>query len=157
MTKEAGLQLAKHFSKTEYQLQNPGITDTVLIANAKWTLSQLELEREAARCEQGYPERVQDWWAAPTMVGKKKRKKGKKIGKKIEKMIGTKHRAKADQTVSVEGLGDEINALRLGDEEMEEEKGGGLLKGEAFEGFETPVMMSPVGSVVGNDEEKESG
>ena len=151
MTKEAALQLANHFQKTEYQLQHPRITDTVLVDNAKLALSQLELEREAARNEQGHPERVQDWWAAPTMVGKKKRRK--------EKMVGKKHGATAGQSVTTEGLGDDVGALGLGEDEevekeMEEEDGGVLLE-EEFEGFESPAMMSPVGSVVGDGEEDE--
>ncbi len=151
MTKEAALQLAEHFEKTEYQLQHPRITDTVLVANAKVVLAQLELERDGARAEQGYPERVQDWWAAPTMVGKKKRRK--------EKMMGKKHGATAGQGVSVEGLGEEVGALGLGQDEegdgrMEEEEGG-VLSEEEFEGFESPIMMSPVGSVVSDGEEEE--
>ncbi len=73
MTKEAALQLGKHFGKTEYQLKHPRISDTVLTSNAKWVLSELERERETAKDEQGYPERVQDWWAAPTKSVKRMR------------------------------------------------------------------------------------
>lgn len=119
----------------------------MLTANAKWVLSQLEVERNAARGEQGYPERVQDWWAAPTMVGKKKRK---------GKMMGKKQRATADQSVNVEGLRDEVDALGLGEEEMEDQDGGVWLEDEQeFEGFESPVMMSPTGSVIGEGQEEE--
>ncbi len=151
VTKEAASQLVEHFQKSEYQVQHPRITDTVLIDNAKSVLAQLELEREAARAEQGYPERVQDWWAAPTMIGTKKRRK--------QKMTGKKHGATAGQGVSVEGLGDEVGAMGLGQDEegdgwMEEEDGGVRLE-EEFEGFESPVMMSAVGSVVGDGEEEE--
>ena len=60
VTKEAGLQLATHIEKTGFQLQHPSITDIVLTANASWVLSQLEVERKAAREEQGYLEREQD-------------------------------------------------------------------------------------------------
>lgn len=37
---------------------------------------------------------------------------------------------------------------------QEEEEGGVLLE-EVFEGFESPIMMSPVGSVVSDGEEEE--
>lgn len=149
MTKEAALQLAIHLKKTEHQLQHPRITDTVLTTNAKWVLSQLELEREAARDEQGYPERVQDWWAAPTMVGKKKRK---------GKLLGKKQGASAGQGVSVEGLGDDVGALGLGkDQELEEmeEEDGSVCSEETFEGFESPVVMSPAGFEMGDGQEVE--
>ena len=151
MTKEAGLQLERHFEKTEHQLQHPRISDVMLNTNAKWVLAQLELEREAARDEQGYPERVLDWWAAPIRVAKKKRK-------------GKKQVATAGQGVSVERLPDDVAALGLGadeeiDEEMEEEEEeeeeeGGVLLEDDFEGFKSPVMMSPAGSVVGDGEKE---
>ncbi|KAL9135839.1 MAG: hypothetical protein Q9175_002959 [Cornicularia normoerica] len=121
VTTGAGLQLQKHFEKTEYQMQHPGITDVVLTASAKWILLQLELEREAARDEQGHPERVQDWWAAPTMVGKKKRE---------GKMMGKKQGATAAQSISAEGLRDQVGALALGGEELLEEGDGSFLEGE---------------------------
>ena len=158
MPEEAALQLAKHFKKTEHQVKHPRITDTVLTASARRVLSQLELERDAARNDQGHPERVQDWWAAPTRPGKKKRK-GKTIGKK--------QRATATQNVSVEGLGDDVGAWGLGEEEETEEEmegekeeemekeGGGVSLEESYEGFEgfaSPVMMSPTGSVLSNGE-----
>lgn len=150
MTKEAASQLAKHLEKTESELQHPRIRDTVLTANERWVLSQLELERNAARDKQGYPERVRDWWAAPTMVGKKKRK-GKRMGKKQGAMAG--------EGVSVEGLRDNVGALGLGEreemaEEMDEEEGGVLVE-EEYEGFESPVAMSLVGSVGGDGEKKD--
>ena len=155
MTKEAALQLAKHFEKTEFQLQHPRITDTVLTTNAKSVLSQLELERKAASDEQGCPERVQDWWAAPTKIGKKKKRKGN--------MTGKKQGARAGQNVNVEELGDDVGVLRLGEEEemgeqreegMEEEEGRVLLE-EKFAGFESPILISPAGPVVGDRKEEE--
>ena len=127
-------------------MQHPRITDVVLTADARWVLSQLEREREAAREEQGYPERVQDWWAAPTMVGKKKRK---------GKISGKKEGAAAIQSGSAEGIQDGIGALGLGEEAGGED--GRILSEEEleFEGFESPVMMSPAGSMVGEEEEEE--
>lgn len=146
MTTGAGLQLQKHFEKTEYQMQHPRITDVVLTASAKWLLLQLELEREAARDEQGHPERVQDWWAAPTMVGKKKRK---------GKMMSKKQGATAVQSISAEGLRDQVGAWALGGEELLEGGDGSFLEGEQeSEGFKSPVVMSPVGSVLGDGEEE---
>ena len=121
----------------------------MLTADAKWVLSQLELERGAAREEQGFPERVQDWWAAPTMVGKKKRK---------GKMRGKKQGATALQMVSAEGLRGEVGALVLREEELEEQDGGISVEGEGegeLEGFKSPVFMSPAGSVVDDGEEEE--
>ena len=143
MTKEAALQLTKHFEKTKFQLQHPRITDTVLTANAKSVLSQFELERKAASDEQGCPERVQDWWAASTKIGQKKKRKGK--------MTGKKQGATAGQNVNVEELGDNVGVLRLGEEEEE----GGVLFEEKFAGFEFPTLISPAGSVVGDRKEKE--
>ena len=147
VTKEAGLQLQKHLEKSEYQLEHPGITDAVLTDDAKWVLSQLELERGAAREEQGFPERVQDWWAAPTMVGKKKRK---------GKMRGKKQGATGLGMVNDEGLRGEVSALALRGEELEEQDGG-ISVGEEGElgGFESPVFMSPAGSVVDDGEGEE--
>lgn len=131
------MQLAKHFQKTEHQLLHPRITDTVLLPNARWVLSQLELEREVAREKQGHPERVQDWWAEAPMIGKKKRKR---------MMMGEEQGATAAQSVGAEGLRDEDGGLGRGEEEMDVEDGGVLLdEEEEFEGFESPVMMSPGG------------
>ena len=147
MTKEAALQLSKHFEKTEHQLKHPRITDTVLLPNAKWVLSQLELEREVAREKQGHPERVRDWWAEAPMVGKKRRR---------GMMMREEQGATAAQSVGAEGLRDEDGALGRGEEEMDVEDGGVLLdEEEEFEGFESPVMMSPGGSVIGDGEEEE--
>ena len=141
------MQLQKHFEKSEQQLEHPRITDAVLTADAKWVLSQLELEREAAREEQGYPERVQDWWAAPIMVGKKKRK---------GKMKGKKQGATALEMVNDEGLRSEVSALALREDELEEQDGGISIEGEGESGgFESPVFMSPAGSVVDDGEEEE--
>ena len=145
ISKDAASQLVKHFLKTEHQLQHLRIADAVLTADAKGVLFQLDLERGAARSEQGYPERVQDWWQTPTVPGRKKGK-GMKNG-------ATKPR------VTVEGLGDEVGALELGkaEEEMEEDREGALLEQEyeGFEGFMSPVMLSPTGSVVDSGEEDE--
>ena len=147
VTKEAALQLQNHFEKSEDHLEHPRITDAVLTADAKWVLSQLELERETAREEQGYPERVQDWWAAPTMVGKKKRK---------GKMKGKSKGATALEMVNDEGLRGEVSALALTEEELEEQDGGISIEGEGeLEGCESPVFMSPAGSVVDDGEEEE--
>ena len=147
VTKEAALQLQKHFEKSEHQLEHPHITDAVLTADTKWVLSQLELERGAAREEQGFPERVQDWWAAPTMAGKKKRK---------GKMKGGKQGATALEMVSPEGLQGEVSALALQEDELEEQDGGISVEGEGeSRGFESPVFMSPAGSVVDDEEGEE--
>ncbi|KAM0802139.1 hypothetical protein BDR22DRAFT_961811 [Usnea florida] len=149
VTKEAASQLQKHFEKSEYQLQHPRITDTVLTADAKWVLSQLELERGAAREEQGFPERVKDWWATPTMVGKKKRK---------GKMKGKTQGATALEMVSAEGLQGEVSALALREDEPEEQDCGISIEGEeegGLEGCGSPVFISPAGSVVDDGEEDE--
>ena len=147
VTKEAGLQLQQHFEKSEHQLEHPRITDAVLTDDAKWVLSQLELEREAAREEQGCPERVQDWWAAPTIVGKKKRK---------GKMKGKNQGATALEMVNDEGLRGDVRALALTEEELEEQDGGISIGGVGkFGGVESPVFMSPAGSVVDDGEEEE--
>ena len=146
------MQLQKHFEKSEYELEHPRITDAVLTADAKWVLSQLELERGAAREEQGFPERVKDWWAAPTMVGKKKRK---------GKMKGKKQGATALQMVSAEGLRGKVSALALGEDELdelEEQDCGISVEGEGeggLEGCGSPIFISPVGSVVDDGEEDE--
>ena len=130
-------QLAKHFEKTEFQLKRPRITDAVLTDDARRVLSELQLERDTARDEQGYPERVRDWWAAPTVPGKKKRKKGK--------MMATEEGAAAGLEVSDGGLQDAVRGLRLEEEkEMEEE-----------EGIHSPVMLSPEGSMVGDGDEED--
>ena len=130
-------QLWKHFNKTEFQLKHPRITDAVLTTEAKRVLSELQLERDTARDEQGYPERVQDWWAAPTVLGKKKRKKGK--------MMATKEGATAGLEVSDEGIEDAVGRMGLGEEkEMEEE-----------EGIHSPVMLSPRGSMMGEGDEED--
>lgn len=144
MTEKVAVQLANHFKKTETQLLHPRITDTVLLPAAKLVLSQLEMEREAAKAEQGYPERVKDWWAGPTGVGKKKRKR---------MMNGEEEEATATQGVSAGGPRDEDGALGRGEEEMDVEEGGVWLdEEEKFEGFESPVMMSPGGFEMGDGE-----
>ena len=147
------MQLQKHFEKSEYELEHPRITDAVLTADAKWVLSQLELERGAAREAQGFPERVKDWWAAPTIVGKKKRK---------GKMKGKKQGATAPQKVSAEGLQGEVSALALREDEPEEQDCGISIEDEVegegeggLEGCGSPVFISPAGSVVNDGEEDE--
>ena len=141
------MQLQKHFEKSEEELQQPRITDAVLTADAKWVLSQLELERGVAREEQGFPERVQDWWAAPTMVGKKKRKR---------KIRGKKKGATAPQMVGAEDLRGEVSALALREDDVEEQDSGIAMEEEKeFERCESPVFMSPAGSVVDDGEEEE--
>ena len=137
MTGDAASQLHKHFLKSEFQLQHPRINDAVLTADAKSVLSQLESEREAARSEQGDPERVQDWWAPPTMLGKKKRKK-------------MMRKEKSQEAVTGGGDSDE----RVGDMELEEE-GGEELAEEELEGVSSQVMLSPIGSVAGDEDEGE--
>lgn len=42
--------------ETEIQLLHPRITDTVLLPAAKLVLSQLNMEREAPKARQGYPD-----------------------------------------------------------------------------------------------------
>ena len=117
-------------------MKRPRITDAVLTTDAKRVLSELQLERDMARDEQGYPERVQDWWAAPTVQGKKKRKKGK---------MATKEGATAGLEVSDEGIQDAVRGLKLGEEkEMEEE-----------EGIHSPVMLSPRESMMGEGDEED--
>lgn len=80
-----------------------------------------------------------------------KKGKGKKKGKK--------NGVTASRNVNVKGLGDEVEALVLGQEEEEmeeemEEEEGAALSGEEFKGFVSPVMMSPTGSVVGGEDEE---
>lgn len=144
MTKEEALQLGKHLEKSEHELKHPRITDTVLLPGAMRLLSQLESEREKAKGEQGYPERVRDWWAAPTMVGKRHGRK----------MRARKRReAAAAKGASEEGLREEDVALGGKDEEMDEDEGGVLLsEGQELEGFNSPVMMSPGGPGMGDGE-----
>ena len=131
-------QLEKHFEKTEFQLKHPRITDAVLTDDAKRVLSALQLERDAARDEQGYPERVRDWWAAPTVPGKKKkRKKGR--------MMATEEEATAGLEISDGEIQDAVGGLRLVEEkEMEEE-----------EWPHSPIMLSPGGSMVGDGDEED--
>ena len=105
----------------------------MLTEEAKSILEQLESEREVARIEQGHPERVQDWWGAATMLGKKKRKKMMKN--------------QSQGAIAGEDVGNE----RVEDMEIEEEEGGNW----AEEGAESPVMMSPTGSLMGDEEEGE--
>ena len=145
MTEEAAAQLVAHLRKTEYQLQHPRITETVLTPNAKWVLSQLELEREAARAQQGYPERVQDWWAAPTMPGKKKK------WTVMEKTQG----ATAGGGVSIEGLGNEVGARGLGEDDADEDEEDRDGSEEESEECGSMVMISPAGSVIGEEEAEE--
>ena len=131
MTKDTASQLEKHFQKTEFQLQNPKITDTVLTPDAKLVLSQLDQEREVAKEKQGHPERVQDWFTMPTMATKKKGK---------TEMTGKVEGATADQDVDVERLGNNVEGLKLEEEdEMEEEGEGRLLSEEELEGLWSAV------------------
>lgn len=153
VTKEEASQLGQHLDKSEYRLQHPRIIDTVLLPGAQWLLSELETEQEAAKAEQGNPERVHDWWAEPTMVGKKH-------GKKMR--ARERREAAAAQNVSAEGLREEDGASGWEDSEMDVEEGGVLLvEEEEFEGFNSPVMMSPGGPEMGDgagegeDEEEE--
>ena len=148
ISKDVASQLAKHFEKTEFQLKHPRITDTVLTDAAKRVLSELQRERDTARDEQGYPERVRDWWTAPTVPGKKKRKKGM--------TMATEEGATAGLEVSDGEMQDAVRRLRLGEEEeeMEEEEGIPFLE-EGLEGFDSPVMLSPEGSVVGDGDEED--
>ena len=128
-------------------MKHPRITDAVLTDDAKRVLSELQRERDTARDEQGYPERVQDWWTAPTVPGKKKRRKGK--------TMAMEEGATAGLEVSDGEIEDVVRGLRLGEEEeMEEEEGSPSLE-EGFQGFDSPVMLSPVGSVVGDGDEED--
>lgn len=128
--------------------------DLALTDDVKSALALLRDERAVAAAQQGNPDRVADWWVQPEIRGKRKKgMKGKK-GKNAKKLGAT-----AGQGVNVERFGDDVGALGLGEdeemkEEMEEEEGGVRLE-EGFEGFESPAMMSPVGSVVGDREEEE--
>ena len=129
-------ELHQHLLKSEYQLQHPGIADAVLTKDAKLVLAQLESERKAARSEQGNPERVKDWWGPPTMLGKKKRKKMKKD--------------QSQGTIAAEEISNEM----VEDVGMEEEESRFWAE-EGAEGLESPVMMSPTGSLMGDEEEGE--
>lgn len=149
VTREVVVQLVNHLKKSPDQLLHPKITDRVLLPAAKGLLSQLEMEREAAKAEQGNPERVMDWWPGATIVGKKKRKR---------RVNGKKQGATASQGVNAEGSGDEDGALGWGEDEMDVDEGGVLLsEKEEFEGFNSPVMMSPEGSEMGGEGEGEGG
>lgn len=75
--------------------------------------------------------------------GEEKGKKGKQPG------------ATAACSVTMEGLGDDVGDLNLDDEkEMEEEEGSYTLE-EGFRGFDSPVMLSPTGSVVCEGDEED--
>ncbi|MCJ1454776.1 hypothetical protein MMC28_005129 [Mycoblastus sanguinarius] len=159
VTKEASKQLNIHLGKSEYEQQHPKLSEGIALGEeALWVLSQLDLERNAARAEQGSPERVADWWTGgrgEKGKGKAKRKyKSKKASKQGE--------------VGVEGLGAGLSGFGLGEEaddmdeggvELDEQKfgeegeGEGENEDEEFEGAEGLVSMSPEGSVVGEDEE----
>ena len=143
--------LMLHWNKTEQHQQHPEISDGLALTDdVKSALALLRDERAVAAAQQGNPDRVADWWVQPEIKSKRKERKGKKA-----KNQG----ATAGRAVSVDGLRADVEALGLGEEEemegeMEEEEGGVLVK-EEYEGFESPVVMSPVGSVVGDGEEEE--
>ena len=81
------------------------------------------------------------------MVGKKKRKR---------MMKGEKQGATALEMVNDEGLRGEVSALALVEEELEEQDGGISIEGGGESGgFESPVFLSPAGSVVDDGEEEE--
>ena len=148
--------LMQHWKKTEHHQQNPKISDGLaLTTDVKYALDLLRDERAVAAALQGNPERVADWWVQPEIKSKKKRKRGKNA---------KKQGATAGVDVNNEGLGDDVGWMALGEEEetveeMEGEKeeetkkeGGGVLLEERYEGFDSPVMMSPTGSVVSDGE-----
>ncbi|KAF6222626.1 hypothetical protein HO133_000673 [Letharia lupina] len=147
--------LLQHWTKTEHHQQNPKISDGLALTDdVKSALALLTDERAVAAAQQGNPERVADWWVQPEIKSKRKDSKKKKKGKNAKEQGAT-----AGQGVSVEGFQDDFGALALGkdgdiEEKMKREEGGVSLE-EEFEGFESPVMMSPAGSVIGEGQEEE--
>ena len=138
--------LMQHWTKTEHHQQNPKISDGVALTDdVKAALDLLRDERAMAAEQQGNPERVTDWWVQPEIKSKKKGKKGKNANRQG---------AKGARSVSVEGLGNDVRNLRLGDgeEKMEVEEASPSLE-EGFQGSYSPVMLSPEGSVVGDGDE----
>ncbi|CAD6578575.1 MAG: hypothetical protein ASARMPRED_008766 [Alectoria sarmentosa] len=147
----ARFPLLQHWNKTEHHQQKPKISDGLALTDdVKSALALLRDERALAATQQGNPEHVADWWVQPEIKSKRKKSKKEKRGKN-----GKKQGATARQSFIVEGLGDDVGALGLGEEEeMEEEEGGVLLK-EVLVGFESPALMSPAGSVEGDEEDEE--
>ena len=141
--------LMQHWKKTEHHQQNPKMSDGLALTDdVRAALDLLRDERAMAAAQQGNPDRVADWWVQPEIKSKRKGKKGKDA----ERRGGI-----AARSVSLEGLGDDVRDFGLGDgeEEMEEEEGSPSPEEEGFQGFNSPVMLSPVGSVVGDGDEED--
>lgn len=130
--------LMQHWKKTEQHQQNPKITDgQALTDDVKAALDLLRDERAVAAAQQGNPERVADWWVQPEIKSKKKEKK-----RKNAQGQGTTVGRRVDD----EAIRDGIKALNLGEEtETVEEEKGSVLSEEGFQGFNSPIMMSPTG------------
>lgn len=138
--------LMQHWKKTEQHQQNPKITDgQALTDDVKAALDLLRDERAVAAAQQGNPERVADWWVQPEIKSKKKEKK-----RKNAQGQGTTAGRRFDD----EAIRNGIEALNLGEEtETVEEEKGSALSEEGFQGFNSPIMMSPTGPVVGGEDE----
>lgn len=136
----------QHWKKTEHHQQNPKISDGLALTDGvKAALDLLRDERAVAAAQQGNPERVADWWVQPEIKSKKKEKRRK---------IAQKQGTTAGQRVGGELIRDSITALNLGEEtEIVKEEKDSALSEAGFQGFESPVMMSPMGSVVGAEDE----
>lgn len=136
----------QHWKKTEHHQQNPKISDGLALTDGvKAALDLLRDERAVAAAQQGNPERVADWWVQPEIKSKKKEKRRK---------IAQKQGTAAGQRVGGELIRDSITALNLGEEmEIVKEEKDSALSEAGFQGFESPVMMSPMGSVVGAEDE----
>lgn len=139
--------LMQHWAKTEHHQQNPKISDGLAFTDdVKAALDLVRDERAMAAAQQGDPERVADWWVQPEIKSKKKGKKGKNANRRG---------AMGARSVSVEGLGNDVKDLGLGDgdEEMDAEEGSPSPE-EGFQGSYSPIVLSPEGSVVGDGDEE---
>ena len=140
--------LMQHWAKTEHHQQNPKISDGLALTDdVKAALDLVRDERAMAAAQQGNPERVADWWVQPEVKSKKKGKKAKNANRQG---------AMDARSVSVEGLGNEVRDLGLGDgeEKMEVREGSPSLE-EEFQGSYSPILLSPEGSVVGDGDEED--
>ena len=139
--------LTQHWKKTEHQQQNSKSPESLAVTNdVKAALDLLRDERTVTAAQQGNPERVVDWWVQPQTKSKKGKKKGKK---------GKQPGATAARSVTMEGLRDDVGDLNLGGEEEMEEGEASYTLEEGFRGFDSPLMLSPTGSVVCEGEEED--